>query len=508
MVDDEPCCSGIYPLCAPLLLWILPPFSSAMSSALESEAALKAKMTEKNLMFIWNRMVEKGWKTMAQFAYATSYVPGNADDTALRNDIFKVLIKPDDPEPAGLEAHLRRLFFESHTLAVYETRAMVDKSLQPEGPRKLDAYEREERRRAFLARNQRGAHYWSDDRIASDDLIDLCVEMYEDKEIRYIPWDQRTNQRFMLDHAPRSSKQKPDPDFAFDSRGYLKKCVQERRPTSNIHEGMADFTFLWERMMDRFGMALEIAHIMTYNTHEVITNFLLERKRRAPNSPEFMPVEWDQVLKAEKELWRLLREDLKKDVRGQIGQPPPADAKVEGILKSWDMFQILCNAKKVTTGGGNPKRQAEEGVKRTAEEVDQDTANSKTAKRRRRNKNKREKEDDANKKAAAAAQAQRAAALAAAAAKTAGAGGGGGRPTPKNPKGKGKGKVPAALVGHESYCTLSGKEGRICWDYSLTSCNKAKPGEQCPKGWHVCAAKGCGFKNHPFHECHLGGKKL
>ena len=54
---------------------------------------------------------------------------------------------------------------------------------------------------------------------------------------------------------------------------------------------------------------------------------------------------------------------------------------------------------------------------------------------------------------------------------------------------------------------MKGKEGRLCWDFNLSTCSNAAAGEQCPKGWHLCAAKGCGFKAHPFKDCPLGGKR-
>ena len=260
-----------------------------MASRLESEAALHAELRQRNLAFLIERFEEAGWKTLGQLAYATSYVPGNPDDTKLREDIFDKLVKPTDEKPDGIRAHLRRLFFEAHTLAVHETRAQIDRTMRPDGPRKLDGYERDARRAAFLKANQRGAFYWSDDRMASDDLIDLVVEQFEERELRWIPWDQRTSQKFMLDNEPRPAKRRPDPDFITQG-GYLKAVTKEDRPVCPLNENMHEFTFLWERMMDRMGMALEIGQIMSYTKHELLVNYLLDRKRKKPNSDEFLPV--------------------------------------------------------------------------------------------------------------------------------------------------------------------------------------------------------------------------
>ena len=40
----------------------------------------------------------------------------------------------------------------------------------------------------------------------------------------------------------------------------------------------------------------------------------------------------------------------------------------------------------------------------------------------------------------------------------------------------------------------------ICFGYNCKKgCTDAGDGEQCGRGWHVCAKKGC-YKDHPFHR--------
>jgi hypothetical protein len=67
----------------------------------------------------------------------------------------------------------------------------------------------------------------------------------------------------------------------------------------------------------------------------------------------------------------------------------------------------------------------------------------------------------------------------------------------KNGDGGGKGdtissrsSLPPALFGKASR-TPAGEP--ICYNYNLEhGCAAAKPGERCPKGWHVCMEPGCG----------------
>ena len=69
-------------------------------------------------------------------------------------------------------------------------------------------------------------------------------------------------------------------------------------------------------------------------------------------------------------------------------------------------------------------------------------------------------------------------------------------------KGKGKGKrkgkgkkgegkfvpMPKGLIGLDAN-DVNGEP--YCFSANLGSCNKAKWGDKCPKGWHKCMKKGC-----------------
>ena len=68
-------------------------------------------------------------------------------------------------------------------------------------------------------------------------------------------------------------------------------------------------------------------------------------------------------------------------------------------------------------------------------------------------------------------------------------------------QGKGKGskgksapmsRMPRELIGMAS---RTSENDMICYDYNLGGCTKARPGESCPKGKHVCCRLGC-FKAH------------
>ena len=59
------------------------------------------------------------------------------------------------------------------------------------------------------------------------------------------------------------------------------------------------------------------------------------------------------------------------------------------------------------------------------------------------------------------------------------------------------GKLPEAL--RKAGCVAMDNQGRRrCFGYNLDGCDQAQPGEACPRGYHLCARKGCD-KPHPQH---------
>ena len=70
-------------------------------------------------------------------------------------------------------------------------------------------------------------------------------------------------------------------------------------------------------------------------------------------------------------------------------------------------------------------------------------------------------------------------------------GGQGGKGTPSNKKqrvDRGKGHLPKELIGCSSQ-TPAGDN--ICYAFNINGCQDAKPGDKCPRGWHLCCKPGC-----------------
>ena len=65
--------------------------------------------------------------------------------------------------------------------------------------------------------------------------------------------------------------------------------------------------------------------------------------------------------------------------------------------------------------------------------------------------------------------------------------------------GKGSGKsyaprdkvrLPKEMLDNDCVGTTPAGEG-ICYAFNMNGCDRASSGRKCPRGWHVCAVKGC-----------------
>ena len=122
------------------------------------------------------------------------------------------------------------------------------------------------------------------------------------------------------------------PDFVTDDQGRLVYHAPPQKPEDPMHSGQPDFTIKWDRMMERNGMATHIAGILSFAAHERLRFFLEEARTEELADPRFEPITWDQILRAEQEVWRQLSDQLQEKVRGRPGEKPPADALLDNIL--------------------------------------------------------------------------------------------------------------------------------------------------------------------------------
>lgn len=97
------------------------------------------------------RLDSLGLNTFGKMAFACNYVPGQTNEAPLL--VLMSRICNEDPAPEHKVPPLRRLFFESYTLAAADMSSRLNKRDGDE-PRKLAQAERSARHTAQVARSQ------------------------------------------------------------------------------------------------------------------------------------------------------------------------------------------------------------------------------------------------------------------------------------------------------------------------------------------------------------------
>ena len=142
------------------------------TSELDSEVefkrrALQLGVTQANI----EAVVAAGFKTFGQYAFSVPYQPGSADESPLVDLLTTCLTREPD---AGQLSCLRRLFWESHGLAVRDLRLRQEHGAEAV-MKKLPTSERVARSEA--QRKRLNGLSWSPHTEPSHQLVDRFVTM-------------------------------------------------------------------------------------------------------------------------------------------------------------------------------------------------------------------------------------------------------------------------------------------------------------------------------------------
>ena len=116
--------------------------------------------------------------TLGKFAFSCNYVPGQSLRLVGR-------VCGETPPPEDRVPLVRRLYFESYTLAAADLRSRLDKK-EGDEPRKLAQAERASRHAAQV-RRLRGLDLVGE-LEPSHALVDTVFQMLEDNQLKYIRW--------------------------------------------------------------------------------------------------------------------------------------------------------------------------------------------------------------------------------------------------------------------------------------------------------------------------------
>jgi hypothetical protein len=404
-----------------------------LDMAMDSKAVFAQRLGDLGLTEFKDEFDMRGWDSHGNFAFASTYVPGAADDARfVAQVVMPLLAAPDHVKVTAV----RRLFYESYTIMVSDLKHRVERT-DDEPIRKLPIAERAFRLIALQARLGPGVPV-ADESECSHALVDRMVQMYDENVLAYIDWSACTSRLEELAGVKHVKELKAD------SSGFVKEKSTEVRGVTDTSSEL-----LIRYALTRRGLAMEMGQLLSYVEHEKMVAFLFREYMRLP-PPGYGKVSIEQLRRADLEIFRQLQEQTRGGVKLMPDGRMPLDLVLPGILVSPRVAMLLMPL----PASSGSKRQASGDA----------DANPRQAKRHK------------------AAKAK-----AAASAVSAGAGGkAGGKRATKSAA------LPAELVG--MVATVGDK--RVCFGFNMTAGCPESPtvevGCKCSRGFHICCVPGCG----------------
>lgn len=220
--------------------------------ALDSKAAFRHRALEASIPETeLDTLAAGGIETFAQFAFCTSYQPGSGPDDLLFDHLEQLL----GTKPTGASAaHYRRLFFESHSLALKDLQSRLERSDNSEV--KILPLAEKAQRVDDLRRRLPGVML-SATLEPSHALVDKAVHQYEENCVKYIELTHCTSRESEIQN------EKTMPQLTFDSLGNIKVTKHQSLTECSIQGDIrlrAAFT--------RRSLAYDLAGVATYQASE------------------------------------------------------------------------------------------------------------------------------------------------------------------------------------------------------------------------------------------------
>ena len=255
-------------------------------------------------------MENRGWSTIATFAFSSGYVPGSKEETLFIDQVLTPLLGGANHASAPL---LRRLFFECFTLLSAELKTRIEKGPE-EGTRKLADPERRVRFKQLEGHVQGIVitEHWE----PAHCLTDLFVDQMEKNTLAYVSWDKCISRVTEMAGGKKDTTWKPSAD----------KTLKEVETVSYLK---ADYSsdFKLFQLLARRGMAIHMSGMMSYSVHDKWAQILMsELHRDQPSSHCKITV--DQLERADVELWNRIAEAT----RDGINRTPTGTLPVEEVF--------------------------------------------------------------------------------------------------------------------------------------------------------------------------------
>jgi len=275
----------------------------------DSEAAFEAHCDKIDGSGALKRLFSaKGLKTMSQLAFVCGTPQSPPSETEFAT--FCTELNNGIALSMSQFAEVRRLHFESSTMVVAHLKTQVSMDGCPDAVRKLPVAEKQARLIAKQAR-LRGVKI-TGELQPSYMLIDLVASMVESKSVIWICPSRCSKQEMEIHHT---MKEKPST-----------VSVEQHllRVTTPDHVLRVDISteLPWQWAMMRRGISFDQAGLIEWETHQSWTQQLLGLvSKDAPDG--YSRVRLDQLVKADREMFTLMSEELQTSGKRLTDTPAP-----------------------------------------------------------------------------------------------------------------------------------------------------------------------------------------
>ena len=189
--------------------------------------------------------------------------------------------------------------------------------------RKLPNPEREVRRQR-IARRLVGMDIDEDDEFdPAHSTSDSFVKMHDDDQIEYVGFD-----------------------------ACLPRAVELAEKKWSVNPSERDgLSLRISNLLVRRGIAGEMGGICSFEAHDKIRRRLVKDFTKEPVDPRYAKPSYDQLVNADKFIWKEVSKICRKGVRARCGGPCPADAAIDTVLASHDPGTPICGAARIKSFG-------------------------------------------------------------------------------------------------------------------------------------------------------------
>ena len=275
-----------------------------MTSLLKSEAAFKERALECGLTEAeCNALISRGVTTLSAVAYAVSTPGVNPTEAALRG-----LLSQDNPDAVtiGSLAAIRRLVFESQTLAIAEVKLAIEGS---DGDKRSELAPAERASRIAAQKAKLAGYDLSGTMEVAHSCYTYVGTMIDSDSPFYL------EPHKFITRAQEIAHERPGREIILDAS---KLTVRDK---TTYHRMQIQNELQLSQAFTRRSLACDLMGVVTFRVQENWHKFLMDRLAESP-PPNFRRITMEQVSRADRQAWQKLAEIVPSIKRTAAGDLP------------------------------------------------------------------------------------------------------------------------------------------------------------------------------------------